>query len=153
MPVFRADGTRVTKSAFPTAAPPRAPLRVTERLFKTEDFEGRASRLIEGDKRTLLYDKDAIVFQGDIDALYPPATIASVGPTSGPAAGGTVVTIKGTNLDGVTSVTFGGTAGTALAVVSRTELRVTTPAKTAGGHAISVVDDSGPVAAGSFTYT
>ncbi len=152
MPVFREDGTRVAKSAFPTSAPPRVPLRVTERLFLTEDFEGRTSRLIEGDKRTLLVDKDAIVFQSDIDALYPPATIAGVSPTSVPAAGGTVVTIKGTNLDGVTSVTFGGTAGTALTIVSRTELRVTTPAKTAGTHAISVVDDSGTVAAGNFTY-
>ncbi len=152
MAVFRENGTRVTKSGFPIAAPFRVPLRVTEDLYLTRDYEGRPSRLIEGDKRTLLYKAGATVFQEDIDALFPPATVTSVSPTSGPAAGGTVVTINGTNLDGVTSVTFGGTAGTALTIVSREQIRVTTPAKTAGGHAISVVDDSGTVAAGTFTY-
>ena len=41
-----------------------------------------------------------------------PPTVTSVSPNSGPAAGGTSVTITGTNFTGATAVTFGGTAAT-----------------------------------------
>lgn len=152
MGVFRADGTRVVKSAFPTVAPAKVPLQVTQDLFVTSDFESRASTRPEGDKTQLLYRTGATVFQGDIDALYPPATVTSISPVNGPLAGGTVVTINGTNLDGVTAVTFGGTPGTTLTVVSNKQIRVTSPAKAAGAAAVVVVDDSGNVAAGNFTY-
>jgi hypothetical protein len=57
-------------------------------------------------------------------------TIASVSSATRPPAGGNVVTITGTNLTGATSVTFGGTAGTALTVASATQLTVTAPAGT-----------------------
>lgn len=65
-------------------------------------------------------------------AIVP--TIASVSPNYGSKSGGTVVTITGTGFTGVTSVTFGGTAGSDLSVVSDTVLTVVTPP-----HAIGVV--------------
>ena len=45
-----------------------------------------------------------------------------------PAAGGTSVTITGTNFTGATAVTFGGTAATGVTVVSATSITATTPA-------------------------
>lgn len=38
--------------------------------------------------------------------------VSGVSATSGPAAGGTSVTITGSNLSGATRVSFGSTAGT-----------------------------------------
>src|SRR5207237_862484 len=65
----------------------------------------------------------------------PPPSISSIAPTHGPIAGGTSVTINGTNLSGVTSVTFGGTTAT-LGANTSTSIIVTAPAHTGG--AVSV---------------
>ena len=64
------------------------------------------------------------------------------------AAGGEVVHLSGLNLTGVTGVTFGGTAGTALDVTKAADgvILVTSPAKAAGTYDIVVTD-----AVGSFT--
>src|SRR5207253_9019154 len=68
-----------------------------------------------------------------------PPTLTKLAPTSGPLAGGTVVTVNGTGFVAVSSVTFGGVPGTALAVSSRTALRVTAPAHAAGTVDVRVV--------------
>jgi hypothetical protein len=58
----------------------------------------------------------------------PPApTVSALSPSSGPAAGGTSVTITGTNLTGATSVTFGSTAAASFAVTSSTSATATAP--------------------------
>lgn len=91
--------------------------------------------------------------QAQIDALYPAATIESLTPATGAAAGGTVVLIKGQNLGGSTGVTFGATAGTAFSVVSDSQIQVTTPAKVAGTYDVIVTDDAGNVTkTGGFVY-
>ena len=64
-----------------------------------------------------------------------PPTVLSVTPNSGSTAGGQAITITGTNFTGASSVTFGGTAATAVVVVNATTITATTPA-----HAIGVVD-------------
>lgn len=78
-------------------------------------------------------------------------TITSLSPNHGPAAGGTTVTITGTNFVGVTSVLFGTTNATNVTVVSATEITVTAPAGTgtvrvkvnaAGGSSASVTADN-----------
>ena len=46
-------------------------------------------------------------------------TVTAVSPTSGPAAGGTAVTITGTDFTGATAVDFGTTAATSFTVNSR----------------------------------
>ena len=58
--------------------------------------------------------------------------ITELSPTSGPAKGGTVVTITGSHLSFVKAVDFGPTPGTDLIVVSPTEIKITSPA----GHGI-----------------
>lgn len=81
-----------------------------------------------------------------IDDLFPAATVTSITPNTGlAAAGGTVLTIKGQNLTGVTQVAFGGTNGTALSVVDENTVNITTPAKAAGTYAVAITDDSGIV--------
>lgn len=82
-----------------------------------------------------------------------PARIETITPSSGPAAGGTVVTITGDNMVDATSVTFGGTAGTAFTKVDDNTVRATTPAKPAGAVAVAVVDPSGTTSqAAGYTY-
>lgn len=155
MGIFKADGSRVTKAAFPTTAVAAAdvPKILTEDLYATRRFDAVNDGKVDGSIKTILAKAGAVMTQGEIDALFPAATVDSVTPATGGVAGGTVVTVKGTNLDGVTSVTFGGTAGTVLTLVSPTELKVTTPAKTAGAVPVAVVDDSGNASkANAYTY-
>ena len=55
-------------------------------------------------------------------------TVSSVSPNNGPTAGGTAVTITGTNFATGATVTFGATAATNVVVVSSTTITATTPA-------------------------
>jgi hypothetical protein len=57
----------------------------------------------------------------------PTPNVSTVSPNNGAAAGGVTVTISGSNVLGVSSVTFGGVAGTGLALVDDTSLTVNTP--------------------------
>ena len=66
-----------------------------------------------------------------------PVTVTGVTPNTGPAAGGTPVTITGTNFISPVSVTFGGVAATNVVVVNSTTITATTPAHAAG--AVDVV--------------
>lgn len=67
----------------------------------------------------------------------PAPTVTAVAPTSGPAAGGTSVTISGTNFQAGATVTFGGAAATGVNVAGATSITATTPAHAAG--AVDVV--------------
>ena len=64
-------------------------------------------------------------------------TISNVTPGSGPIAGGTAVTIAGTNFVSGATVTFGGTAATNVVVVGGAQITATAPAHAAG--AVNVV--------------
>ena len=70
-------------------------------------------------------------------------TVTKVSPSSGPAAGGTTVTITGTNFASPTTVTFGGVAATGVQVLSPTQL--TAISRLAGaGHSCSGVQQHRP---------
>ncbi len=84
-------------------------------------------------------------------------TVTSMSPTSGPTAGGTNVTITGTNfVSGATTVTIGGTTIPAASVTvnSATSLTFSTPAHAAGNVAVTVTTAGGTSSAvsGGFTY-
>jgi hypothetical protein len=86
-------------------------------------------------------------------AASPPA-VTNVNPDEGPAAGGTSVTITGTNLTGATEVKFGTNNATAVNVVSATEVTATSPAGT-GTVDVTVTTPAGTspnTAADDFTY-
>jgi formylglycine-generating enzyme required for sulfatase activity len=85
--------------------------------------------------------------------LYGTPTIASVTPNSGPLAGGTAITITGTNLAGTSSVTIGGVAATSVVAVNNTTVTAVTPAGIAGANTVSVTTPDGTAnLTNGFTY-
>jgi hypothetical protein len=82
------------------------------------------------------------------------ATVSTVAPATGVAAGGTAVTLTGTGMLDSTGVTFGGTAATSVTVVSSTSITCVTPAHAVGAVDVVVLDPSGNgTKTGGFTYT
>jgi len=69
-----------------------------------------------------------------------PPTVTSVSPNSGSTAGGTAVTITGTNFAAGATVAFGGTAATNVVVVNSTTITATTPAGSAGAVTVTVTN-------------
>ncbi|QXH44848.1 autotransporter domain-containing protein [Pseudomonas xanthosomatis] len=78
----------------------------------------------------------------DVGASSTP-TLTGISPNSGSTAGGTSVTLTGTNLTGATAVTIGGTAATSVSVVNATTITATTPAHAAGAVNVVVTTPSG----------
>ena len=85
----------------------------------------------------------------------PSPTLTAVSPASGPTAGGTTVTLTGTNFAAGATVTIGGTAATSVVVVSATSITARTPAGAAGARDVRVTLSGGQTATrtGGFTYT
>ncbi|HVJ54435.1 MAG TPA: IPT/TIG domain-containing protein, partial [Aliidongia sp.] len=101
------------------------------------------------------------VFAGACSSLFTTCpgntgpTVTSLTPTSGPAAGGTSVTIAGSGFTGASSVKFGGVSGTGISVVNDDQITVTAPAGSAGLVDITVTTPNGtsPTSASDeFTY-
>ncbi len=80
-------------------------------------------------------------------------TIATVAPTSGPVAGGTPITITGTNFQTGVTVTVGGIPCTNVARTDATTLTCTTPAGTAGVVDIVVTNPDASIATATSVYT
>ena len=160
MGLFKADGSRITKAAFPTTAVADPERVVTADIYATRPHDlgtrptDSRDAIPEGSIRTLAFKAGAVLRQSQIDRLFPAATITAVTPATGAAAGGTVVTLTGTNLDGVADVKFGTATGTGLKVISANRIQVTTPAGTAGAVNVVANDDAGPVTkTNGFTYS
>lgn len=157
---LNAAGTRYTKATFPKTAAADPLVTLTADVYKTEHFdEGNVGAgavndgSVIGSIKTLAFKAGTELRQSQIDALFRTATIGTATPATGPAAGGTAVVLTGTDLDGVTAVTVGGVAATALVVVSPREIHFTTPAHAAGAVSIVLTDDSGTVTkTNAFTY-
>ncbi|MFC7933821.1 IPT/TIG domain-containing protein [Streptomyces cinereoruber] len=92
----------------------------------------------------------------EVLAVPPPLpVITGISPASGPAAGGTTVTITGTDLSGATSVTFGAGHPATDVSCSATSCTATAPAGAAGTVDVQVTTPNGTSAAGSaarYTY-
>lgn len=92
------------------------------------------------------------------DALYAaveadPPNIASITPDTGAAAGGTAVTIEGTDFTGATVVTVGGVALTSRVVVDDTTITGVTGAHAAGDEDVVVTTPAGSdTLVDGFTY-
>jgi len=74
--------------------------------------------------------------------FVPVARVTGVSPSSGPAAGGTTVTITGAGFTGATAVKFGGVAAT-FTVSSSTSIAATSPAASAGTVDVTVTNAGG----------
>lgn len=89
-------------------------------------------------KKQLKFRAGQIIKQKEWDAAFATPTISSVFPATGAAAGGTAVTITGTNFAPGATVTLEGTAFTSIVVVSPTKITAVSPAKTAGAYDVVV---------------
>jgi len=80
-------------------------------------------------------------------------TVFGISPNKGGTAGGTSVTITGSNFTGATGVTIGGVAATGVIVVNSTTITCTTPAGAVGSASVIVIAPVGSSTANSlFTY-
>jgi hypothetical protein len=70
-------------------------------------------------------------------------TVSTVSPASGPAAGGTNVTITGANFQSGATVSFGGTASPQVTFNSATQLTARTPARAVGAVTVTVTNPGG----------
>lgn len=159
--LFNAAGTRLAKAAFPNTVVPNPNLvTVTADVYAQASTDhgltgvGATDTSLEGGTLVLKYRAGMVIPQTELDGHYPAATVpGALVPATGGVAGGTVVTITGTNLTGVSGVTFGGTPGTNLTIDSATQIRITTPAKSAAAVTVVIQDDSGDVTkAAAFTF-
>ena len=83
----------------------------------------------------------------------PPPTISSISPTSGSTAGGTTVTLTGTNFAAGATVTIGGVAATGVTAIGSTSLRAVTGARAAGaGDVVVAVGTQSATLARGYTY-
>jgi hypothetical protein len=85
-------------------------------------------------------------------SFQPSPVISSITPTSGPIAGGTVVTITGAGLINALDVNFGTTAATAVTVESDNTITATAPTEAAGASAITVNTASATSNGATFIY-
>lgn len=86
--------------------------------------------------------------------LLPPK-VSSISPTTGPAAGGTHVTITGTNFVTDAKVNIGGTPATQVNVASAISITAVTPAHATGAVDVQVVNSDGQKdqLTGGFTFS
>lgn len=85
--------------------------------------------------------------------VFAAPTVSGVSPSTGSIAGGTSITISGTNFTGATGVTIAGNACTSVVVVSATSITCTTPAGSLGSASVRVTNPGGTNAANTlFTY-
>lgn len=81
-------------------------------------------------------------------------TIVAVSPSTGTTAGGTSVTLNGTNFTGTTRVAFGNNTASNVVIVSATQMTALTPAGTAGAVSVSVTNAAGTgTLTNGFTYS
>lgn len=80
---------------------------------------------------------------GVVQVVSAAPTLVSVVPAAGPPAGGTPVTLTGTNFGAGCTVTFGSTLATGVSIATATTINATTPAHAAGAVSVSVTCPSG----------
>lgn len=66
---------------------------------------------------------------GGYTVTFPAPAVVSVSPSSGPATGGTSVTVTGSNFQSGATVLFGSKPATNVVVVSATEITCVTPSE------------------------
>ena len=97
----------------------------------------------------------ALCFANVCFAGFTTPTVTSVSPNTGAPAGGTSVTVTGTNFSGVTAVQFGANAATTFTVNTLTQITATAPAGSSGTVDVRVSNPAGTsaiTAADQFTY-
>lgn len=137
----------------------------------TVDFGGVAAPVVAVAAAQIQVQSPAVAVPGPVDLVvhfggaigdvtFPAAfsyvgapTVTGIDPPAGTAAGGTTVTITGTDFVASSTVTIGGVAATNVRVVSATTITATTPAHpVAPGVAVAVTDVHGQTHALAAAY-
>jgi len=177
MPDPNAPGMRVCKDDLDQWDPWRSPARQTENIalrFPRPDVNIATGPVGGNELKTQTGFQNNNSFfvtgvapgtspQGDLnlDSIYqflPPSTtpiIYSVAPNTGSSAGGTNITIHGTNFVNITNVTLGGANVTSFSINSPTEMTAVTQAYPITGLVdLAVISTFGTSTLhGAFTYT
>jgi autotransporter-associated beta strand protein/surface protein len=94
----------------------------------------------------------AVLFTFGLPLFGALPAVTAIAPATGSTAGGTSVTITGTDFTGATAVTIGGVAAASFTVDSATQITAITPAGTAGTASVLVTTPGG-TNAGNTLYT
>ena len=86
---------------------------------------------------------DASTAQVTVTVTQAPPTVTGISPNSGPAAGGTSLTITGTGFTNVTAISFGDTPAAYYMVMSPTSIYVGVPAHLSGAVDVTVSTSAG----------
>lgn len=155
MTLTKADGTQLTKSAGAslvenvTDTDPK--VKVLESVYELSTPSGTKYPPIT---RKLKFRAGQVIRQSQWDACWPAATIASVSPATGAAAGNTLITIKGSGFTPGSTVAVGGVSCTSVTVVDDGKITCRTGAHAAGAVDVVVTADAGAVTkTNGFTYT
>ncbi len=152
MTLRKADGTiiklaNITDVTDPVTQPNK--LVFTEPVYETYNQEGATKH---EKNRRLRFRTGEEILEADLQAEYTTATVTGISPATGAAAGGTTVTLTGTNLQGTTGVTIGGVATDQFKIISDTKISCRTGAHAAGAVNVVVADDAGNVTKSNY-YT
>lgn len=157
MTVKNAAGTTQTKTTVMSSM-----TDVTPNTNKVYRFDGGAQLFdaftpdgvlaVEG-ARKIAFVPGRTYTLDEINRHYPALVVSSASPTTLAAAGSTATTFRGQNMTGVTAITLGGTAFTAVTVVDENTVTATSPAKTAGTYDVVFTDDSGSLTKTAFLTT
>ncbi|MCC6335787.1 MAG: IPT/TIG domain-containing protein, partial [Myxococcales bacterium] len=120
--------TQDTQVLFGNFSSPRITF-VSSSQLKAVAPRGAVADLVD----VVVYNKNGVNTQRRSYRYVSEPVLTSLSPMTGPVAGGTVVTVTGAGLSGVTAVRFGALDGTALSVASDASLTVTTPAAASTG--------------------
>ena len=82
----------------------------------------------------------------------PTPTVTGLSPASGPVSGQNTVTLRGSNLNGATAVTFAGNAASSFAILSSTEINAVAPPGPAGTASVAVTTPAGASLGFNYTY-
>ncbi|MDX6428976.1 MAG: hypothetical protein QOE54_1342 [Streptosporangiaceae bacterium] len=149
-----ATGTRITQAGanayYQAVNPSDPPNQITADIYKMVRPENTHYGFWQN---VMKFRKGQIVKTSELNAEFPPATVASLSPATGLAAGGTAVTIKGTNFGPGATGTIGGVAATSFVVVDDKTITCVSGAHAVGAVSAAVTTDSGTVTkATAFTY-
>jgi hypothetical protein len=140
-------------NTFPTVLLASTPNDGTERVTipNTPTGLGRIRVSCVGN---IFFDISDANFSINPDDGLPAPTLSSISPTSGPIAGGTVVTLTGTGFVNGATVYFGVAQATSVTFNSATSLTATSPAYSAGTADVTVTnpDFKNAVLSGAFQF-
>ncbi len=161
------DATSVTPTAASTAVLETLTISGTSFLSPTVDVSGDACAVTSSSATSIVCDVTVATAgaktitvtnsDGQTDTLtgltfMDTPTISSRSPTNGALAGGTTLTITGTNFYAGATVTIAGLACSSPTVTPPTTITCTVPAGPSGSQALVVTNLDGQTASSTYTY-